>query len=60
MKMKIILQTERLYQKLEKAIDTFKDLESKSLHDVDIELCIKDYISALLIFDQTLFESKII
>ncbi|UQS93170.1 neck protein [Acinetobacter phage Brutus] len=58
MKIKIVLKTENLYRKIENATESFIEMESKSLHNVDIEDCIADYISALLIFDQTLIELK--
>ena len=60
MKIKVILQTEKLYQKIEKAIENLIHLESESPHDVDIGKCIDDYITALLIFDQTLFKTEIV
>jgi hypothetical protein len=60
MKVSIKLNSEKLYQKLEKAIENFKDEESKQLNDVDIGKCSDDYITALLIFDQTLFTTKVI
>ena len=36
MKIKVILQTEKLYQKIKKAIENLIRFESESLHDVDI------------------------
>ena len=40
-----------LMKKTEWAINTFKGLECDSLHDVDIEKCITDYVNALFIYD---------
>lgn len=55
----IELDTEKLNQKLECAIDYFKDVESRQLNDVDIEECYKDYVHALLIFDESLIVKTI-
>ena len=52
----IELDTEKLYQKLECAIDYFKDAESRQLNDVDIDECYEDYINTLLIFDESLIK----
>lgn len=60
MKVSIKVNSEKLYQKLEKAIEYFKDAESKQLNDVDMEKCSNDYIKALLIFDETLFITKVL
>ena len=60
MKVSIKVNSEKLYQKLEKVIENFKDAESRQLNNVDLVKCCDDYITALLIFDQTLFTTKVI
>jgi hypothetical protein len=60
MKVSIQVNSEKLYQKLEKAIEYFKDAESRQLNNVDLVKCSDDYVTALLIFDQTLFTTKVI
>lgn len=60
MKVSIKVNSEKLYQKIEKAIEYFKDAESRQLNNVDLGKCSDDYIKALLIFDQTLFATKVI
>lgn len=60
MKVSIKVNSEKLYQKLEKAIEYFKDAEAKQLNNIDMKKCSDDYIKALLIFDQTLFTTKVI
>lgn len=60
MKVSIRVDSKRLYAKIEKAIDNFKDMESRQCNSIDIEKCTKDYVYALMIFDQTLYEQKII
>ena len=58
MNLYIKLDTEKLYQKIDLAIDYFKDAEARQLNDVDIEECYKDYVHALLIFDESLITTK--
>ena len=55
---KLILRidSEKLNKLLESAIDNFKDMEANHLHDVDLEKCVSDYISAVLIFNQSVFK----
>ena len=40
----------------QRAIENFAEMESNSLHEVDIEACLQSYISALLTYNQTLFK----
>ena len=44
---------------LESATEFFMQMESESIHDVDIEKCLSDYASALLTYNQTLIKSSI-
>ena len=55
---KLILRidSEKLNKLLESAIDNFKDMEANCLHDVDLEKCVGDYISAVLIFNHGIFK----
>lgn len=59
-KVLIKLDSNKLYQLLESAIDNFKQMESNHLFDVDLEKCSKDYVSALMIYNQTLFTQTFI
>lgn len=54
------VNSERLYSKIEKAIENFKDMEANFDGNVDLEKCSQDYINALLIFNQTLFDTEIV
>lgn len=58
MKIKLVVKTEKLYKKIEESFDSFVQMESNSLHSVDVEACVSDYVTSLCIFDQTLFELK--
>ena len=52
----IIIDTSKLNSLIERAIDNLAEMESNSLHEVDIEACLQSYISALLLYNQTLFK----
>ncbi len=57
-KCKLVLRidSEKLKNLLESAVDNFKDMEANHLHNVDLRKCLDDYISALLIFNQSVFK----
>ena len=50
------IDSDKLNKLLESAIDNFKDMEANHLHNVDLEKCVSDYISAVLIFNQGIFK----
>lgn len=52
----IIIDTKKLNILIERAIENLVEMESNSLHEVDIEACLQSYISALLLYNQTLFK----
>ena len=56
-KSRLVLRVDsnKLYEVLERAIENFKSMESAQLGSVDIEKFSEDYVSAVLIFNQTLF-----
>ena len=54
------VNSERLYSKIEKAIENFKDMEAQYDGNVDLEQCSQDYIKAVLIFNQTLFDTEMV
>lgn len=57
---KLILQinTKHIEKSIKSATDHFVEMESKSLAEVDIESYLKDYVSALFIFDSRCFSLK--
>lgn len=57
---KLILQTnaKHIEKSIKSATDHFAEMESRSLAEVDIEGFLKDYVSALLIFDGRCFSLK--
>lgn len=57
---KLILQTnvEHIEKSIKAATNHFVEMESKSLAEVDIEGFLKDYVSALLIFDSRCFSLR--
>lgn len=42
------------------AIENFKDMEAQYDGNVDLEQCSQDYISVVLIFNQTLFDTEMV
>ena len=52
----LTIDTKKLNILIERAIENLTEMESNSLHEVDIEACLQSYISALLIYNQTLFK----
>ena len=56
-KSRLVLRVDsnKLYEALEKAIENFKSMEAAHLDSVDIKKCYEDYVSAVLIFNKTLF-----
>ena len=52
----ITVDTRKLNTLIECAIENLAEMESNSLHEVDIEACLQSYISALLLYNQTLFK----
>ena len=52
----LINDTKKLNTLIERATESFIEMESNSLHKVDIEACLQSYISALLLYNQTLFK----
>ena len=52
----LIIDTKKLNTLIERAIENLIEMESNSLHEVDIEVCLQSYISALLLYNQTLFK----
>ena len=52
----LTVDTKKLNTLIECAIENFAEMESNSLHEVDIEVCLQSYISALLTYNQTLFK----
>lgn len=52
----LIIDTKKLNILIERAIENLIKMESNSLHEVDIEACLQSYISALLLYNQTLFK----
>ena len=52
----LTIDTKKLNTLIERAIENFAEMESSSLHDVDIEVCLQSYISSLLTYNQTLFK----
>ena len=52
----LIIDTKKSNTLIERAIENFIEMESNSLHEVDIEACLQSYISAALIYNQTLFK----
>lgn len=57
---KLILQTnaKHIEKSIKAATDNFVEMESKSIAEVDIKGFLKDYVSALLIFDSRCFSLK--
>ena len=52
----LAVDTKKLNTLVEMAIENLAEMESNSLHEVDIEACLQSYISALLTYNQTLFK----
>ena len=52
----LTIDTKKLNTLIERAIENFAEMESNSLHEVDIEACLQSYTSALLLYNQTLFK----
>ena len=52
----LVIDTKKLNTLIECAIENFIEMESNSLHEADIEACLQSYISALLLYNQTLFK----
>ena len=52
----ITIDTKKLNTLIERAIENLIEMESNSLHEVDIEACLQSYISAASIYNQTLFK----
>jgi hypothetical protein len=59
MKMIMVLDSQKLFNLTEKAVDNFKDMESKQLNNVDLKKCIDDYMRALLIYNQTMWKTTL-
>ena len=51
----LTVDTKNLNTLIERAIENLAEMESNSLHEADIEACLQSYISALLLYNQTLF-----
>ena len=54
------VNSQKLYERIEMAIENFKDMEAQYDGNVDLEQCSQDYIKAVLIFNQTLFDTEIV
>ena len=54
------INSAKLFEKLENAVEAFKEMEAQSLNNVDIEKCIQDYSKALCSYNQTLFTTEFI
>ena len=54
------VNSQKLYERIEMAIENFKDMEAQFDGNVDLEQCSQDYIKAVLIFNQTLFNTEIV
>ena len=52
----ITIDTKKLSILIERATESLIEMEQNSLHEVDIEACLQSYISALLLYNQTLFK----
>lgn len=52
----LMIDTKKLNTLIESAIENIAEMEANSLHEVDIEACLQSYISALLLYNQTLFK----
>lgn len=59
-KMVLLVNSNKLYKRIEMAIENFKDMEAQYDGNVDLEQCSQDYIKALLIFNQTLFDHRLV
>ena len=59
MRMIMILDSQKLFNLTEKAIDNFKDMEARQLNNVDLKKCIDDYMKALLIYNQTMWRTSL-
>lgn len=59
MKMIMILDSQKLFNLTEKAVDNFKEMESRHLGSVDLKKCIDDYMKALLIYNQTMWKTAL-
>ena len=54
------VNSQKLYERIEMAIENFKDMEAQFDGNVDLEQCSQDYIKAVLIFNQTLFDTEMV
>lgn len=54
------VNSQKLYECIEMAIENFKDMEAQYDGNVDLEQCSQDYIKAVLIFNQTLFDTEMV
>ena len=54
------VNSQKLYERIEMAIENFKDMEAQFDGNVDLEQCSQDYIKAVLIFNQTLFNTEMV
>lgn len=52
----LTIDTKKLNALIERATESFIEMERILLHEVDIEACLQSYISALLLYNQTLFK----
>ena len=52
----LTIDTKKLNTLIERATENLIEMEQNSLHEVDIEACLQSYISALLLYNQTLFK----
>lgn len=59
MRMIMILDSQKLFNIIEKAVENFKDMEARQLNNVDLEKCINDYIKAVLIYNQTMWKTTL-
>lgn len=55
----MILDTQKLFNLTEKAIDNFKDMEARQLNNVDLKKCIDDYIKAMFIYNETVWKTSL-
>ena len=54
------VNSQKLYERIEMAIENFKDMEAQYDGNFDLEQCSQDYINAVLIFNQTLFDTEMV
>lgn len=55
----LTLDAKKLHELIESASENFMEMESNSIHEANVSDCLNDYVSALLIYNQTLFKLNI-